>query len=134
MKEKKITIHVVAKTSYLPQESSPTNQRFMWTYEMTIHNQSDEIVQLLNRHWRITDMTGKVEEVRGPGVVGLQPLIKPGKPFVYTSFCQLSTPQGTMEGYYEMQTLDEIRFLAEIPKFVLTSPSTITSGYRSKLH
>jgi ApaG protein len=131
---KMIKIHVVAKTKYLPEESSAEKQRYLWSYEMTITNESEETVQLLNRHWRITDMTGKIEEVRGPGVVGLQPLIKPGKSFTYNSFCQLSTPQGTMEGYYEMQNLDEVRFMAEIPKFVLTAPSAMTAGYRSKLH
>lgn len=134
MTAKLIKIQITAKAVYLADESIPSSQRFLWSYEMTIENQSDEIVQLLNRHWRITDMTGKVEEVRGPGVVGLQPLIKPSKSFTYTSFCQLNTPQGTMEGYYEMQNLDEIRFLAEIPKFILTAPSTVTSTYRSKLH
>lgn len=134
MTTKKIQIHIQAKATFLQDESSPANHRYLWSYEMSITNRSDEIVQLLNRHWRITDITGKVEEIRGPGVVGLQPLIKPGKEFVYTSFCQLNTPQGTMEGYYEMQTLDEVRFLAEIPKFVLTSPSSMTSSFRSKLH
>jgi ApaG protein len=132
MTSKLIKITVISKVTFLPEESIPSNHRFLWTYEITVINQSDEIVQLLNRHWRITDMTGKVEEVRGPGVVGLQPIIKPGKQFVYNSFCQLTTPQGTMEGYYEMQTLDEVRFMAEIPKFILTSPST--ASYRSKLH
>lgn len=125
---------VIGKATYLPEESSVDKQRFLWSYEITITNLTNEIVQLLNRYWRITDMSGKVDEVRGPGVVGLQPIIKPEKNFVYNSFCQLNTPQGTMEGYYEMQTLDEVRFLAEIPKFILTSPTTITSPYRSKLH
>src|SRR5690242_6419175 len=100
---KKITINITAKTTYLPEQSVQDEQRFLWSYEMTIENQSDEIVQLLNRYWKITDMRGKVEEVRGPGVIGLQPIIKPGKSFIYTSFCQLATPQGTMEGRYEMQ-------------------------------
>lgn len=134
MTTKKVQITVVAKATYLPEESAPASQRYLWSYEMTINNQSEEIVQLLNRYWRITDLTGKTEEVRGPGVVGLQPIIKPGKHFVYTSFCQLNTPQGTMEGYYEMQSLDEVRFLAEIPKFILSAPSSVTAGFRSKLH
>ena len=133
MTTKMIKVHVIAKSTYLPEESSPSKQRFLWSYEMTIQNESEEIIQLLNRHWRITDMTGKIEEVRGPGVVGLQPIIKPGKKFIYNSFCQLNTPQGTMEGYYEMQTLDDVRFLVEIPKFVLAS-LPIDNDYRSKLH
>ena len=135
MTKKALPIQVTTHVTYLPDESSPTNQRFMWSYEITIKNDSEEIIQILNRHWRITDMTGKVEEVRGPGVVGLQPIIKPGKQFVYSSFCQLSTPQGTMGGYYEVQGIDdEIRFMAEIPKFVLTCPAMTTDKYRSKLH
>ena len=134
MTTEKIKIQVVAKVNYLAEESSQERHRFLWSYEMTVTNQSDEIVQLLNRHWRITDMSGRVEEIRGPGVVGLQPLIKPHKSFVYSSFCQLNTPQGTMEGYYEMQNLDEVRFLAEIPKFVLSTPMAISPGFRSKLH
>jgi ApaG protein len=134
MTTKKMNIYVSTKTTYLAEESSQKNQRFLWSYEITIKNDSEEIVQLLNRHWRITDMTGRVDEVRGAGVVGLQPIIKPGKEFVYSSFCQLSTPQGTMEGSYELQSLDEVRFLADIPKFILTSPSSITASYSSKLH
>lgn len=129
-----IKIEIVAQVTYLSEESSTENQQFLWSYEITITNKSNEIVQLLNRHWRITDMSGKVEEVRGPGVVGLQPIIKPEKSFVYSSFCQLATPQGTMEGYYEMQNLDEIKFLAEIPKFILSTPTAVSSRFRSKLH
>lgn len=131
---KKIQIHIIAKATYLPQESSVKDQRFLWSYEITIMNNGHEIVQLLNRYWKIIDIRGHVEEVRGPGVIGLQPLIKPGKTFIYTSFCQLPTPQGTMEGHYEFQTLEDVRFMAEIPKFVLTSPEAISAVYRSKLH
>ncbi len=134
MKEKILTFVVTPRPMYLPDQSDLTNQKFVWSYEITIANQSDEIVQLLNRYWRITDMTGKVEEVHGTGVIGLQPLIKPGKQFVYTSFCQLTTPQGTMEGHYEMQTLEEQLFIIQIPKFILSAPSSITQSYRSRLH
>lgn len=131
---KLIKIHISAKARYMPNESAPDSKRFIWSYEIKIENQSEEIVQLLNRYWRITDMTARVEEVRGPGVVGLQPIIKPGKEFVYNSFCQLMMPQGTMEGYYEMQTLDEVRFRVEIPKFVLAAPGGVTPAHRAKLH
>jgi ApaG protein len=134
MSEKKINIQITANSMYLPDQSSPENNRFMWSYDITIANQSDEIVQVLNRYWRITDMRGKVEEVRGSGVIGLQPLIKPGKEFGYSSFAQLSTPQGTMEGRYEIQSLDEEIFLVDIPKFVLTCPSSSESVFRSRLH
>jgi len=125
---------VTAKPSYAATQSDPDNQKFVWSYEITIVNESDEIIQLLNRFWRITDMTGRIEEIQGVGVIGLQPLIKPGKNFVYTSFCQLLTPQGTMEGHYEMQNLEEKHFTIDIPKFILSAPTAITKSFRSRLH
>lgn len=134
MKNKSHSLQVNAQPLYVPEQSNPANEKFVWSYEITITNESDDIVQLLNRFWRITDMTGKIEEIHGTGVIGLQPLIKPGKKFVYTSYCQLLTPQGTMEGYYEMQNLDEQHFNIEIPKFILSAPSSITQSYRSRLH
>lgn len=129
-----IKINVTASSTYLPEQSIAENNRFLWSYEITLLNESEQIVQLLNRYWRITDMSGHVEEVRGPGVVGLQPIVKPGKTFTYTSFCQLPTPQGTMEGYYEMQSLDDESFNIEIPKFVLASPVSSWATFRSRLH
>lgn len=134
MSKKSIKIEVKTAAQYVPEQSSPENHRFLWSYDVTIINEGEEIVQLLNRCWRITDMRGKVEEVRGAGVIGLQPLIKPGKQFAYSSFCQLSTPQGTMEGSYEMQTIEESTFSVDIPKFVLTCPSSTADVYRSRLH
>ncbi len=131
---KEIKVHVVAQARYLPEQSSPKEHRYVWSYEISIHNQSEEIIQLLNRYWRIIDISGHIEEVRGPGVVGLQPIIKPDKQFIYSSFCQLSTPQGTMEGYYEMQNLEEIRFIAQVPKFLLTTPEPLSDTFRSRLH
>lgn len=127
-------MHVGAQSTYLPDQSSQDIQRFLWTYEIVITNHSDETVQLLSRYWRITDMTGHIEEVRGPGVVGLQPLIKPGKRFAYNSFCQLATPQGSMEGHYTFQTLEEIEFSVQIPKFTLTSPQGVITMFRERLH
>ncbi len=127
-------ITVVANPHFVPEQSDPGSHKFVWSYEITMTNGSDEIVQLLHRYWHITDMTGKVEEVHGAGVVGLQPLIKPGKQFIYTSYCQLQTPQGTMEGHYEFQNLAEERFSVTIPKFILYAPSAMTEPYRSKLH
>lgn len=130
---KKIEIKITAAGSYLPEQS--TARRYLWAYEITIENKSDELVQILNRYWRITDMTGHVEEVRGPGVIGLQPVIKPGQKFSYSSFCQLTTPQGTMEGHYDMQVvMDEARFIAQIPKFVLASPADMSDEVRARLH
>lgn len=134
MNKKTFSIVVKPSPNYLTSESEPSHQKFIWAYEISITNECDEIVQLLNRFWRITDMVGRVEEVRGIGVIGLQPLIKPRKCFTYTSFCQLMTPQGTMEGYYEMQTLEEEPFQIEIPKFILSAPSILTQFFRSKLH
>ncbi len=133
MNESKIYIN--ANSTYLPEQSIVASRRFFWSYEITVVNDSEEIVQLLNRFWRITDMTGYVEEVRGPGVVGLQPVVKPGKQFTYTSFCQLTTPQGTMEGHYEMQLIvNETQFVVDIPKFVLTSPMAIAASFHGRLH
>lgn len=131
---KEIKVQVIAQSNYLPEQSSSVDHRYMWSYEVSITNQSDEIIQLLNRYWRIIDLTGHIEEVRGPGVIGLQPLIMPGKKFVYSSLCQLTTPQGTMEGYYEMQNLAEMHFLAQIPKFALISPDQVAASFRSRLH
>ena len=132
---KTILMNVAAEATYLPEQSSTDHQRFLWAYEITLSNESDETVQLLNRYWRITEMTGRLEEVRGPGVIGLQPVIKPRKSFTYTSFCQLSTSQGAMEGHYEMQTLEEeARFLVQIPKFILALPAAVSAGIRARLH
>lgn len=134
MNKNKINFSVSTQPGYITAQSDPANSKFVWSYEITIKNNSEEIVQLLNRFWRITDMTGRVEEIHGVGVIGLQPLIKPGKEFVYTSYCQLHTPQGTMEGYYEMQNLDEEHFNIDIPKFILSAPSLVTKAFRAKLH
>lgn len=133
MNNKTPSIIITPQSKYLANQSDPSSQKFVWSYEITISNESEEYVQLLSRYWRITDMTSKIEEVRGIGVIGLQPLIKPGEQFVYTSFCQLSTPQGIMEGCYGMQTLLE-PFEATIPKFILSAPIGVTKYYRTKLH
>ncbi len=127
-------VFVSTMVNFVPDESESKNHKFTWVYEVTIRNGGNTIVQLLNRFWRIVDMTGKIEEVRGVGVVGLQPIIKPGKEFVYTSYCQLATPQGTMEGLYEMQNLDEEKFQVAIPKFILSAPSEMTKSFKSRLH
>jgi ApaG protein len=132
--DRAVVVTISTKTQYLADESAPENHRFIWSYEITIDNQSELIIQLLSRYWRITDMSSKVEEVRGPGVIGLQPLIKPGKKFTYSSFCQLASPQGTMEGHFEMQDLNDEIFHVQIPKFILTCPSSSANTYRSRLH
>jgi ApaG protein len=127
-------VKITTQTKYIPEESEPSNQKFIWSYEITIENNTDHIIQLLNRFWRIIDMTGKIEEIHGIGVIGLQPIIKPSKQFIYTSFCQLALPQGTMEGQYEFQNLDEVHFVADIPKFILSAPGAVTQVFRSMLH
>lgn len=134
MKSIALQIHITTNSHYLPDQSSLEVNRYLWSYDVTIKNDTDEIIQLLNRYWRITDMRGKVEEVRGPGVIGLQPIIKPGKIFAYSSYCQLGTPQGTMEGHFEMQNLEEETFIVQIPKFSLVSKSPHDNAYRSRLH
>lgn len=134
MKKKSLKIAVTPQSFFVPEQSDPENQKFLWSYEVIIRNESDDIVQLLNRRWLITDMSGRMEEVQGPGVIGLQPLIKPGKEFVYISYCQLVTPQGTMEGNYEMQNLEEEHFTIDIPKFILSAPNLMSSVFKSKLH
>ncbi|EFJ46732.1 hypothetical protein VOLCADRAFT_105396 [Volvox carteri f. nagariensis] len=99
-------IKVQVQSFYLPTKSSPSAGRYMFAYHVTITNETtDAIVQLRNRHWIITDARGKTEEVRGPGVVGEQPILLPGKSHEYTSGCPLSTPQGSMEGEYTMVVL-----------------------------
>lgn len=129
-------IIVTSDPHFDPVQSDVQHQKFVWSYQISITNNSQDTIQLLHRYWRIADMAGKVEEVHGAGVVGLQPLIKPGKHFMYTSYCQLATPHGTMEGRYEMQNLDELHFFVAIPRFVLAAPMTVAASqdYRSKLH
>lgn len=128
-------IIITSQVVYLPDQSVSSKRRFMWSYDITIENGTDQLVQLLNRHWIITEMSGKKEEIQGPGVIGLQPVIKAGRRFTYTSYCQLTTPQGTMEGHYEMQLLPEFKhFVVEIPKFILSSPDSIPPSFRSQLH
>jgi ApaG protein len=134
MDQNTILVSITVLSKYIPEQSDENHQKFIWSYEVTIKNESNVTIQLLHRYWRITEMTSKVEEVRGAGVIGLQPLIKPSKQFVYTSFCQLSTPQGTMEGHYVMQNLDEEHFEVEIPKFILSASTPISQTYKSKLH
>lgn len=128
---KTFAIEITAQPIYRLEQSDPTIQKFVWSYEITIANKSEEIIQLLNRYWRIADSKGKVEEVYGAGVIGLQPLIKPSRTFSYTSFCQLATPQGTMEGHYVMQDLSEMHFTVQIPRFILSAPSSVMKSLRS---
>lgn len=117
-------IEVTAEPFYLADRSEPDESRFFWAYRITIANNSGSWVKLMSRHWKITDGRGKVEEVRGPGVVGEQPELDPGDSYQYTSGCPLSTPSGFMAGTYEMVDADGRAFRVEIPAFSLDLPET----------
>ena len=114
-------ICVSVKPFYLEEQSSPDEDRFVWAYRVNIENRGDDTVQLMQRHWRITDKHGRLQEVKGPGVVGEQPVLKPGESFEYTSGCPLETPSGIMAGSYEMTTPAGETFNIEIPAFSLDS-------------
>ena len=115
-------ITVTVKPFFLEDQSSPSDSRSVWAYHVRIENQGPETVQLRNRHWRITDSLGRVQEVRGAGVVGEQPVLKPGDSFEYTSGTPLPTPSGIMVGSYQMETATGERFDIAVPPFSLDSP------------
>ena len=118
-----IDINVV--TDYIAEQSDPTVDRYVFAYTITINNSGEIPAKLLNRHWLITDANGKVQEVRGEGVVGEQPHLNPGEFFEYTSGAVLETPVGIMEGEYEMVTDEGDTFLAPINRFSLAIPRTL---------
>jgi ApaG protein len=117
-------IEVSVEPFYLPDRSAPEESRYFWAYRVTIDNQSAELVQLLSRYWHITDGVGRIEEVRGPGVVGEQPELGPGDSYQYTSGCPLSTPSGIMVGHYTMRNRRGETFDIDIPAFSLDLPGT----------
>lgn len=112
-------------SEYAPERSQPSKNEWFFLYTITVSNESTETVQLLTRHWIITDGTGHVEEVRGPGVVGKQPILRPGESFEYTSGCPLTTPFGMMQGTYQMITESGDRFDVAIAPFTLSEPYTV---------
>jgi len=116
---------VSVKTQYLPEQSKPDHSHYVFAYTITIHNTGRVTAQLISRHWMIIDANNNVEEVRGLGVVGHQPLLQPGEQFEYTSGTALATPQGTMRGTYFCVAEDGERFEASIPEFVLSLPRTL---------
>jgi ApaG protein len=116
-------IAVSVEPTYLESRSSPDSSQYFWAYRVIIENQGGETVQLLSRHWMITNARGELTEVKGPGVVGEQPLLKPGESFEYTSGAPLNTPSGMMGGAYQMQTDNGECFDIEIPTFSLDSPN-----------
>ena len=118
-------ISVAVNSSYIAEQSQPTTNRYVFSYQVTIENQGDEAAKLINRHWIITDANGQVQEVRGAGVVGEQPHLKPGESFQYASGTVLETPIGSMHGSYEMLADNGTRFDAEIPAFSLAVPNSL---------
>lgn len=115
-------IEVTVEPRYDPDRSTPARGYFFWTYTIFITNHGTETVQLKTRHWQITDANGQVQEVKGPGVVGEQPVLKPGKHFEYTSGVPLATPSGFMVGTYGMEAANGERFAVDIPTFSLDLP------------
>ena len=122
MSDKKYDIEVRSAPEFIADQSDPENDHFVFAYTMTIRNTGTVPAQLIARHWIITDAEDKVQEVRGLGVVGHQPLLQPGESFEYTSGCALPTPVGTMRGSYQMIAEDGTHFDAEIPEFTLAIP------------
>ena len=123
--EKRYTIEVSARTQYLPEQSDEAAGQYVFAYTMTIRNTGNVTAQLVSRHWVITDAEGLVQEVRGLGVVGAQPVLAPGEQHEYTSGTAIATPVGTMRGSYQMIADDEVEFDAEIPAFTLSIPRTL---------
>ena len=118
-------IDINVNTSYIPEQSVPELNRFVFSYTIRIRNQGAVAAKLLTRHWIITDANGKTEEVFGEGVVGKQPFLNPGEEFKYTSGAILSTPVGTMQGSYNMLANDGVQFVAPIPMFTLAMPKVL---------
>ena len=116
------SITVTVKPFYLDEQSSPSDDHYVWAYHVRIENRGRDTVRLKSRHWRITDNRAHIEEVRGAGVVGEQPLLRPGESFEYTSGTPLPTPSGIMVGTYQMETKSGERFEVQIPAFSLDSP------------
>lgn len=116
---------VTVRTQYLPEQSDPSRTVFVFTYSITIQNTGTVAAQLISRHWVITDANNRVQEVRGLGVVGHQPLLRPGEQFEYTSGTQLATQQGSMHGEYFCVAEDGHQFEVKIPEFVLSLPRTL---------
>jgi ApaG protein len=119
-------IRVQVRSQYVPERSDPDEDKYFFAYHIRIRNEGEQTVQLVNRAWTITDGRGEVQEVRGPGVVGEQPVLEPGEEFEYTSACPLDTPLGTMEGRYEMVVPDGgERFDVRIGLFSLQNPQAL---------
>jgi len=118
-------IRVDVSTSYIDDQSKPDESRYVFSYTITIHNEGTVPAKLLTRHWLITDANGKVQEVRGDGVVGEQPHLQPGQGFRYSSGAVIETPVGAMQGSYQMMADDGARFDAQIAPFRLAKPGLL---------
>ena len=123
--EKHYEITVGTTTQYLTDQSDEAADKYVFAYTVTIRNTGTASAQLISRHWIITDARGKTQEVRGLGVIGAQPLLRPGESFEYTSGTSITTPVGTMRGRYQMVGEDGARFEAEIPEFTLSVPRVL---------
>lgn len=116
-------ICVTVRPQYLPDQSDPARSQYVWAYQVRIENKSTDTVQLRSRHWKITDGLGRLQEVKGPGVVGKTPMLRPGDVFEYSSGTPLSTPSGIMGGTYQMVSEQGEKFDIEIPTFSLDMPT-----------
>jgi ApaG protein len=116
-------IRVSVRPQYLPDQSDPADSQYVWAYHVRIENQGEETVQLRSRHWWVTDGLGRRQEVRGPGVIGKTPMLRPGEVFEYTSGTPLSTSSGIMSGSYQMVSETGEKFDIEIPAFSLDTPA-----------
>ena len=123
--EKRYEVAVSTLPQYLPEQSDEAGGRYVFAYTITIRNTGSVTAQLVSRHWIITDSQGLVQEVRGLGVVGAQPLLQPGETFEYTSGASIATAVGTMKGSYQMVASDGTRFEASIPEFTLSVPRVL---------
>jgi len=121
----KYEFSVSVRPQFLVEHSNPDEQHYVFAYTVTIRNTGERTAQLVSRHWIITDANNSVEEVRGEGVVGEQPVLEPGQSFEYTSGCPLPTPVGSMRGSYQCIADDGTAFEAPIPEFVLSMPRTL---------
>jgi len=122
---KRYELSVEVETAFLPEQSDEARDRYVFSYTITVSNTGSVAAQLISRRWVITDAAGEIQEVRGLGVVGAQPLLQPGENFQYTSGCVLATPMGTMQGSYQMVAEDGTQFETPIPPFTLTMPRVL---------
>ncbi len=125
MSEKKLDVTVMARSAFIPDQSDAGSERYVFAYTITITNSGSVPVQLISRHWIITDANNQVQEVKGMGVVGEQPYLRPDESFEYTSGTAMATPVGTMRGSYQMVAEDGVKFDAAIPEFTLSMPRVL---------